>query len=196
MNVALAKVIRQKSLQNLLNEEPVPTQVLSKQIINLDVDDLTVLRKHYPFYPIHGYLNINSLGNKTDALRVVLNKALSDILCVDEMKLNESFTDSQLKKNGYQFPLFRRDRDNRERGKIIFVRNGLIVNRLKKFEIKKLETIFLDLTIMSKKWPIVFGKMLFEELSDSLNRTIIGFKNTVLIGDLNINVLDKGKSNH
>ena len=63
---------------------------------------------------------------------------------------------------------------------IIFIKNGLIVNRLKRFEIKESETIFFYLTIMNKKWLIVFRyrrrrdnlKMLFEELSDSSNRTI------------------------
>ena len=68
--------------RNLLNEEPISNQVSSKQNISLDVDDLTFLKKRYPFNPILGYLNINSLRNKIEALRIVLNKAPIDISAI------------------------------------------------------------------------------------------------------------------
>ena len=38
-------------------------------------------------------------------------------LCIDETKLDTSFPDSQFKIDGYQFPLFRKDRDSKDGGK-------------------------------------------------------------------------------
>ena len=46
-------------------------------------------------YSIIGYLNIST--------------SKIDILCIDETKLDTSFSDSQFKIDGYQFPLFRKD---------------------------------------------------------------------------------------
>ena len=42
-------------------------------------------------------------------------------LCIDETKLDTSFPDSQLKIDGYQFPLFRKDRDSKDGGKKLFL---------------------------------------------------------------------------
>ena len=50
-----------------------------------------------------------------------------------------------------QFLSFRRYMNNRKRGKIIFVKEGVIVSRIKKFGTKESETAFLDLTNRSKK---------------------------------------------
>ena len=99
--------------------------------IDLDIDGLIHLRVNNPFNPIVGYLNINSLRNKIDDLREVCKKVQIDILCIDETKLDDSFPDSQFKINGYQLPFLRRDRDNRGERKIVFIKQGLIVNRLK-----------------------------------------------------------------
>ena len=45
------------------------------------------LRVNNPFNPIVGYLNINSLRNKIDAVSEVFKKVQIDILCIDESKL-------------------------------------------------------------------------------------------------------------
>ena len=78
----------------------------------LDTEGLISLRKQYPFTPIIGYLKLNLLRNKADGLRVILKHALTDILCTDDTKLEDSFPESQFQMEGYQFPLFRRDRNN------------------------------------------------------------------------------------
>ena len=59
-----------------------------------------------------------------------------------ETKLDDSFPDSQFKINGHQFPFLRKDRDNKGEGKIVFLKQGLIINRLKQLETKISETIF------------------------------------------------------
>ena len=87
-------------------------------------------------------MNINSLRNKIDNLREVCKNVQIDILCIDETKLDDPFPDSQFKINEYQLPFLRRDRDNRGGGKIVFMKQYLIVNRLKQLETKISETIF------------------------------------------------------
>ena len=64
-------------------------------------------RKTYEKNPIIGYLNINSLRTKFLSLKEILHKALIDILCIDETKLDETFPDGQLMIENYQFPPFR-----------------------------------------------------------------------------------------
>ena len=95
-----------------------------------DINDLIKVREAYSKNPILGYLNINSLRNKIINLRDVFAKVPIDILCVDETKLNESFPDSQFLIENDQFPLFRRNRNSKGGGKIVYVREGLISKRL------------------------------------------------------------------
>ena len=68
----------------------------------LDIEELINLRKLYTNNPIIEYLNINSLKNKITQLREVCRKAPIDVLCIDETKLDASFSDAQFHIEGYQ----------------------------------------------------------------------------------------------
>ena len=85
--------------------------------------------------PIVAYLNINSLGEKINHLHEIRKESTIDILCVDETKLDYSYSDAQFQINDYQFPPFKRERKKYGGGKIVFIRQGLITGRLPKFEI-------------------------------------------------------------
>ena len=143
-------------------------------------------------------MNINSIRNKIISLREFVNKAPIDILCIDETKIDESFPDSQFFIENYQFPPYRRDRNSKGGGKIVYVRQGLISKRLKSFESKNIETICIELTISKKKWCILFAyrppnfekKSFFEEISNSLSLIVNKYDNILLAGDVNINLLD------
>ena len=74
---------------------------------NLDIEELINLRKLYINNPIIGYLNINSLRNKITQLREVCGKPPIDLLCIDETKLDASFSDAQFHIEGYQYLPFR-----------------------------------------------------------------------------------------
>ena len=156
------------------------------------------MRETYPNNPILGYLNINSLRNKITNLREVVRKVPIDILCIDETKIDESFPDSQFFIENYQFPPYRRDRNSKGGGKIVYVKQGLISKRLKSFESKNIETICIELTISKKKWCILFAyrppnfdkKSFFGEISNSLCLMVNKYENIRIAGDLNINLLD------
>ena len=85
----------------------------------------------------------------------MVDKVLIDILCIDETKLDDTFPDAQFKINNYQYQPFRRDRNSKGGGKIVYIRQGLISKRLSKFESKGIETICIELTISKKKWCIL-----------------------------------------
>ena len=168
----------------------------------LDLEGLQILRNQYRSNPLIGYLNINFLQHKIDSLRQILKKPSLEIICVDETKLDESFPDHQFKIDGYQFPPFRRDRDKHGGGKVVYVKEGLIVNRIKEFETNKSETICLELTISNKKWFIMYAyrplsktnkKVFLDESNETLDRAMNKYDNIFLAGDLNIDTRDKSK---
>ena len=101
--------------------------------------------------PIVAYLNINSLGEKTNHLREICKESPIDILCVDKTKIDSSYPEAQFQINDYQFPPFRRDRNKYGGGKIVLIRKGLITRRLPKFKTKVSKTTFFELTISKKK---------------------------------------------
>ena len=143
-------------------------------------------------------MNINSTRNKIISLRELVNKAPIDILCIDETKIDESFPDSQFFIENYQFPRYRRDRNSKGGGKIVYVRQGLISKRLKSFESKNIETICIELTIPKKSGVFCLHtdlqtlkkKSFFEETSNSSSLIVNKYDNILLAGDVNINALD------
>ena len=64
--------------------------------------------------------------------------------------MDDSFPDIQFLIENSQFPPFRRDRNSKGGGKIVYVGQGLISKRLKDFESKTIETICIELTISKK----------------------------------------------
>ena len=82
---------------------------------------------------IIGYLNINFLRTKILNLKEILHKAPIDILCIDETKLDETFPGAQFMIENHQFPCFRRNRNKKGGGKIVYIR---------KVFAKRLENIF------------------------------------------------------
>ena len=139
------------------------------------------LRLQYSSNPLIAYLNINPLQNNVDALREITKNFLLYIFCIDETNLDDSFPDHQFKIDGYHFPPFRRDRNNFGGGKIVYIKNGLVVKIINDFETNISETISIELTISNKKWFIMFAYRLpiesnkltfFNEVSNTLNKAV------------------------
>ena len=64
------------------------------------------------------------------------------------------------------------------------------------------ETIYLEVTISKKKWCIIFAYRppynsnkdgFFKDLNKSLSKIARKYENVLLVGDLNIDILDKTK---
>ena len=117
---------------------------------------------------------------------------------VDETKLDDSFPNSQFILENFQFPPFRRDRNSKEGGKLVYVKQGIIAKTLENLETKFFETICIILTFSRKKWCALFAyrppkqnkTLFFEEISSSLSHTVNKYDNYIIAEDLNINMLD------
>ena len=112
-------------------------------------------------------------------MKEISHKAPIDILCIDEIKNDETFPDAQFMIENYQFPPFRRDRNNKGGGEMVFIRKELLAKRLEDFETKLTETICIELVISKKKWCIIFtyrspkyDKVFFQELSKTISQAI------------------------
>ena len=170
-----------------------------------DLLGLIKLRNENPNNPNIAYLNINSLREKIVNLREICLKSSIDILCVDETKLDASYPNVQFHIEGYQFPPFRRDRNKHGGGKMVFVRNNIIAQRLESLQEKESETICIEVTISKKSWCITFADrppqndnkvMFFNELNLSLNQCVSKYDNIIVMGDQNIDISNKSKDNN
>ena len=96
----------------------------------------------------------------------------------------------------YQFPPFRRDINNKGRGKMVSIRKELLAKTLEDFETKSTETICIERLISTKKWCIIFTyrppkydkKVFFKELSKTKSQALNKYDNILVAGDLNIDV--------
>ena len=90
------------------------------------------LRLQHRKNPFIGYLNINSLRNKTCDLPVLLDNLQLDYCVISETKLDNSFLSAQFAMENYEIRA-RRNRDGYG-GLIEFAKRGIICKRVKQFE--------------------------------------------------------------
>ena len=167
-----------------------------------DISGLINLRKDFSKNPILSYLNIKSLGGKFDNFRGFCSKTEVDILYIDEIKIDRSYSDCQFHIDGYQFSPFRKDRNKHGGGKIVYVRNIITSKRIEQFEEGFGETICLEFTLSKKKWCVLFvcrppqnnNKVsFFNEISINLNQIKNKYEHFTIMGDLNKDTADKTK---
>ena len=158
-------------------------------------------RKKYPKNLILSHVNINSMRNKYIALQEVLYDGLVDILSVQETKLDESFPDAQFGVPGYQ--MFRRDRNGNGGGIVTYVRSDIPARRRTELELTQgAEDISLEVNINNERWLMKFIyrppsanlNAFKENLQEKLDFAYISYDNVNIIGDINIDMMDKTKS--
>ena len=86
-------------------------------------------------------------------LRLVAEKCLSDILVIEETKLNSDFETEVFLINNYQKPI-RRDSNEFGGGLMQFVRKGVVFNRVPIFESLTNEIICSNLLVCKMEWII------------------------------------------
>ena len=77
-------------------------------------------------------------------MKSLINLDKHDILCINETKFGESFPDCQLKSTDCKFSLFYGERNSKEGGKMVFVKENLTVKRLQSLVIRNSKTICLE----------------------------------------------------
>ena len=141
------------------------------------------------------HLNISSLRNKFDLLTDQI-KGNVDVLVISETKLDDSFPTGQFKIPGYASPS-RLDRDENGGGIMVFVREDIPVKFLSS-ENKPIEAFFFELNFHKKKWLVCCSynpsknniSSHLEALRRSLDIYSALYKNTILVGDFNVDVND------
>ena len=153
-----------------------------------------------------GYLNINHLRNKIVDLRPIVQDLDFTFLAIAETKLNNTIKSAQFRIDGYYCPdEFRRDRSyNSGGGLLLFIKKGVPCKRIRKLESDNIETVVVEIGIGKQKWGVisiyrnedVTVENFLNALSISLGRLLNTYANIIVIGDININSLQKDSGSY
>ena len=150
-----------------------------------------------------GHLNINSYRNKFQPISQILSQNLLDIMFIQESKLDDSFPHAQFHVNGYK--INRNDCSDREGGILVYIRDDIPHRRLSDIEKYKInddrgrvELLCTEATIRNEKWifvsvykqPKVRNNVLKCIFEDILNDIDLAKSNVIIIGDINVNMLN------
>ena len=95
------------------------------------------------------HLNINSLSNKFDQLKLIIKNKV-DILVITETKLDSSFPDPQFKIDGFRQP-YRLDRNMHGWDVMIFVSEGIPSKLVSKHTLPDdIEGMFIEIKLRKK----------------------------------------------
>ena len=151
---------------------------------------------------IVGYLNINSIRNKLDALSEI-NSQNIDILMISETKIDSSFPKQQFVIDGYSVPL-RLDRTKDGGGLLVYIRNGIVAHQLDSFKFAEgIECISLEVNLNKKKWvllsvyrpPTQSEEIFLDNLGRALDKYSGEFENFIILGDFNMTVNERELKN-
>ena len=130
------------------------------------------------------HINIRSLRNKMDELRLFCDKFKPHVLSLNETWLDDSFSDVELSLPGYQ--LMRRDRDRHGGGIAVYIADNLSLNRLDtpadKLSQQKSKKIHFGAIYRP---PNLDASTFTDRLEEMLNNHVNESLETVLLGDFN-----------
>ena len=109
----------------------------------MSLEGLINLRKTYQNNPLTAYLNIDTLSEKIISLKEILKKAKIDVLCIDETKLDFSFS-------VLQFKILGEIKITREEKKWFLFERVLIQSKRKTLKRKTLKLYVLNLSLLRK----------------------------------------------
>ena len=147
---------------------------------------------------IIGHVNINSLRNKYDPCRSILQNGLCDIFTLSETKLDESFPTAQF--HITNFTLHRKDRNAHGGGIVTYIRSDLPHRRRTDLELNyasAFELVVLEVQFYKKeKWficscykpPCIKDSVFERSFSELLNSLQIETPHILIIGDINFDM--------
>ena len=157
------------------------------------------LRLKNPNRIIIGHLNINSIRNKFEELKLLVKDSL-DLIIITETKIDNSFIINQFLIDGFSMP-FRADRDKHGGGILVYIRESINARLL---EIHNdIEGIFFEINLRNRKWFICatynphknLCKTFFECLTCSIEQYLSRYDNILIIGDFNTEVDNSAMQN-
>ena len=133
-----------------------------------------------------------------------MERCLLDVLVIEETKINSDFKTDIFLVNNYQKPM-RRDRNEYGGGIMLYARKGVVCNRVPALETPSLELLCSELIVNKKKWivyciyrPPDCGNIdsFFSDLSTTLNSALDKYDNVIVMGDINIDSLNRQDPGH
>ena len=162
------------------------------------LDSFTKMKIKHPTNLAIGHINVNSIRHKFDYLQTVLSKGLIDILCITETKLDDSFSPQLFQCVGFR--CYRKDRNAKSGGMLIYVREDIPHNRLTLYEINdpenhiecvvlkiEIKKLSFNLTCLYKN-PKVSSKVFIDRVSTMLSKLSAGSDENLILGDVNIDM--------
>ena len=154
---------------------------------------LSEIRKSSKDKLVIGNLNINSLSNKFDQLKFLIQHKL-DILVITETKLDNTFPLSQFQIEGFSQP-YRYDRNRNGGGVLIYIREDIPSKILPRVVQTDIEAIFIEINLRKSKWllcgcyhpPSQSDEYFFYNLGNSLDK-YNNYDKFLLVGDFNAEV--------
>ena len=109
--------------------------------------------------PVIAHLNINSIRNKIESLKLIIGNNI-DILLISETKLDNSFPAPQFIIDGYS-PPYRIDKNCMSGGLLLYVRDHIICKEIKHdpnviSKLTSIQGILLEINLRKTKW-VLFG---------------------------------------
>lgn len=116
--------------------------------------ELIEVRKSYRNNFIAAHLNINSIQNKFEEIKEVLQtQRLLDFMAIAETKLDPSYPASQFQVQGYR--QYRLDRDSHGSGLLIYIRDDIASRHRSELQPDDLEAIVTGVTNGKDKWMFI-----------------------------------------
>ena len=162
----------------------------------------TNVLSYYKFNLSIAHININSIWNKIDEVKILLNEGLFDILAISETKLDSTYDNNSLQHPSYR--ILRKDRKKGGGGLLVYIRNGVSAYRRLKLEPPNMESICIDmkghnnsrfLVLVCYRSPTKNKPADFLPSIYSTAESLFNIRNELLIiGDLNFNMLVDGNT--
>ena len=161
-----------------------------------DNDSETALRLNRSKYSkniIVSYLNINSIRNKFDSVRVAIVNYV-DIFIVAETKINKSFPTAQCAIDEFHIPL-RLDATDKSGGLLVYVRSYLPLHKLTKHEISSdIQALVFEINLRKEKWfflsiynpPLQNCQYFLDSLHNIMDFYSGVHDNHIMLGDFNM----------
>ena len=116
--------------------------------------DLYNLRTFYSKNIILWYINVNSIRNKLDYMKLLLGQSL-DIICISETKLHETFPTAQFVMEGFNKP-YRLDITSNSGGLLFYVKANLPSKLIRFYNFpNEIQCIPIELNISTKKYALL-----------------------------------------
>ena len=102
------------------------------------------------------HLNVRSIMNKLDHLRILMSKKPFDVICLNETFCDSSISDSEI--NLPDYSIVRRDRNRHGGGDAMYIRNSLTFIRRNDLEMDDVECIWIEMKCKQRQ-PVIIGSL-------------------------------------